>query len=131
MHWKLGSVTNSLVARASSVYIKFSPLSTRVITLYVICVAIHPLRVLPLDTCTEHGPFEWSMSEGFIFSLSGFVLAVCEEKNVCMEALPISNFSSLSNLDCCIYGLIRCWSSIMLNRLSKLNCNLSTSDKNL
>lgn len=86
---------------------------------------LHGVHVvlLPLETCTEHGQglnmFQGSMSEGFIVALSGSVVGY-GEKGVQVEALPISNYSSLLNLDCSIYVLIRCWSSIMLNRLSNL-----------
>ena len=64
-------------------------------------------------------PFEWDKGDGFEAALCGSMVS-CGEKGDLTLALPISSSSNLSNLDCCISVLLRCWLSIELNRTSNM-----------
>ncbi len=64
-------------------------------------------------------PVEWDKGEGFKVALIGSMVS-CGEKGDPALTLLSSNASNLSNLACCISVWLRCWLSIVLNRVSNM-----------
>ena len=74
---------------------------------------------LPLVLNIGLSPVEWDKGEGFEVALIGSMVSCGENGDPALTLLS-SNSSNLSNLACCISVLLRCWLSIVLNRVSNM-----------